>query len=126
MLRQEVKPHEKLYELLPAFFNEFYDMSFDNMLTVVFFACITPENCDELGLPKYFDSVTEAINLTTIRVRLELRYYKSLVEFTADFRTMYQNVVSYFPRDSEEVRRALELKTQCERRRKSTASKLKW
>ena len=126
IIRQEIKPHGNLYDILPPFFNEFWDMTFDNRLSVVFFSCITPSNCDKLGLPNYFAFVDEAVTLSNIKVKMDLKHYNTLVEFTADFRTMYQNVFSYFKKDTEEVRRALELKAQCERRRKSAASKLKW
>ena len=128
ILRQDIKSHRNLYDILPPFFNEFWEMKFENRLSVVFFSCITRSNCDELGLPKYFDYIhaDDAVSLANIKVKMDMKHYNSLVEFTADFRTMYQNVFDYFPADSEEVEIAKDLKKRCERRRKSTASKLKW
>merc|ERR1711871_461214 len=94
-LRQDIKTHRNLYDILPPFFNEFWEMTFDNRLSIVFFSVITPANCDELGLPKYFDIIQgDAVTLPMIKVKMDLRHYNSLVEFTADFRTMYQNVFS--------------------------------
>ena len=60
------------------------------------------------------------------KAKLELKDYRTLVEFTADLRTMNQNVFSYYRKDSEEFKKALDLKVIVERRRKTNAVKLKW
>jgi len=60
------------------------------------------------------------------QAKLELKDYRTLVEFTADLRTMNQNVFSYYRKESEEFKKALDLKVIVERRRKTNAVKLKW
>lgn len=126
MQRQEIEPHPKLYDVIPIIFNEFWEMTFEPKMSVPFFACITPENCTELGIPNYFEKIVESCTLANIKVRLEKREYKSLPEFTADFRTMYANTLQYYPRNGDIFKEANELKARYERRRKSSASKFKW
>ena len=43
-------------------------MDFENKVSIPFFACITPENCANLGIPDYFSKVDNAMTLANVKV----------------------------------------------------------
>ena len=48
--------------------NELWEMDFENKVSIPFFACITPENCTNLGIPDYFSKVDNAMTLANVKV----------------------------------------------------------
>ena len=101
-------------------------MELEQKMLIPFFSFITPSNCDDLGIPDYFEKVPAPMTLSIIKVKLENKEYRSLVELTGDFRAMFANVAIYYTRESDEFKKAEELKLTLERRRKSNAKRLKW
>jgi len=72
MQRQEIKViHPSLYPILHKIFNEFWEMNFDPQVAIPFFSLITPENCEELGLPNYFKVVPcEGLATTLVNIKV--------------------------------------------------------
>ena len=64
------------------------------------------------------------MTLANIRQKLEGRKYSNHKEFVYDFRTMFANVFIYYPPESKEYQKALELQDMFNKRWEIGESKL--
>ena len=104
-----------LYEILQEIHTYFYDLVFDFEFKIkwVYLSVITPQNCVSLGIPDYFEKfpdLEQGITISYIKEKLDGNKYYSYISFVYDFRTMFENIIAYFPSDSEQTAKANELK----------------
>lgn len=131
---QHQRVPENLFEVLQGVFDVFWDLDIDPAISTPFFAFITRQSCGpSFGMPDYFTKVAEACTLVNIKVipnlgfiyiflalhvfiphtlqeKLDQRQYRSVEEFEFDFMAMCENVFLYFPAQSPQYAKALELK----------------
>lgn len=71
----EYKAPENLHAALTEVFNSFWELEMESAILTPFFALIDRHNCGPIfGMPDYFDKVTDACTLATIKViALQLR-----------------------------------------------------
>lgn len=61
-------PPEILQPILQELFDEFWNLELESQLAIPFFATITRENCNALGLPGFFEKVMQECTLSNINV----------------------------------------------------------
>lgn len=117
-----------LDEILNEIFTHFYDIVFDLEYKIkwVYLSVITPQNCTHLGIPDYFEKfpdLEKGITIAYIKEKLESNKYYSYVGFVYDFRTMFENIIAYFPDDSEHTDKAKELGAEFEQKWKDAEAR---
>jgi len=90
---------------------------------VPFFHTLTELTIIRYNIPDYFTKVSQACTLANIQTKMESGSYRNHIEFVYDFKTMFQNVFIYYPPDSPEYLKSLELE-QLFNNRWETAEKL--
>lgn len=107
----QYKAPENLHSALTDLFNIFWELDIEPHISTPFFALLTRHNCGPVfGMENYFDKVTDACTLANIKEKLEARKYSTASAFEFDFKLMCDNVFLYYPPDSSEYKKALELK----------------
>lgn len=101
---------DELHRHLEKVFKYFWELELSPpSLATPFFGILTRANCDVLGLPRFFDKVTESCTLANISEKLKSGLYTDLESFEADFALMFNNIFLYFPESSQQYQKAKEL-----------------
>jgi hypothetical protein len=103
-----------LHSVLAGIHQIFWTMKdLDPASNFTFFSVITRQNCKQLSVPDFFDRfplLERAHTLPTIKEKLDKKLYASPSEFSYEFQTMFDCIISYFPPDSAQGTTAQRLK----------------